>query len=470
MEKKGRRFSDEHEDIVEDIAPEVEQMTSDDEASSKKKKSNKKHSKDERLKKKNSKKLEKMMKKKHRKKKSPDPESEYDEEADIPLQEDHPHKSRFTKKQIIFAVVIVLVLFVVVFYASNADKLSFHNISNFINYGVLNRSSEESFPLDIQGESIRAGNFVRKGQDICYCSDTKTQVLNNYGRSVWSVQHAFINPVLTTSENKVMVYNLGGTGFQIIDTNGDVYSADAPDNILVAAINRDGVYALVTQNSGYHSKLYVYNEENEQIFAYSFADYYVTSVSLSESGKRAVVSGVSALDGVDIASLYVLDFTKDTPLYFSELEGNIIYDVCYMSDKYACAIGRSGSYVINTYNGAFESFSYDGRDLTAYDINTETDTYTISLSASGDGRNCEIISFGSTGKQDRSFTVDEKIIGLSTYKGRVSLLTNDSVMLYAKDGGHYNDEALRSDPHSVVMYTSSDAYVLCTGYIEAITL
>ena len=90
--------------------------------------------------------------------------------------------------------------------------------------------------------------------------------------------------------------------------------------------------------------------------------------------------------------------------------------------------------------------------------------------ATGDGRNCDIISFNSSGKEDRSFSVDDKIIDLSTHKGRVALLTNDDVMLYSKDGKHYSTKSLRSDPHTVVLYTGSDAYVLCTGYIDTISL
>ncbi len=470
MEKHGRRFSDERA-IIEENSPDEELAR---EAETEEVKPNNKHdkkkTKEQRLEEKNRKKLEKLMKKQRRREKHSDREVLSYEDMPLEEPERSTRRSRFSKKHIITAVVIILVLFLAVFYASNADRFSIHNISNFINYGLLNRDSEETFPLDIQGEKITAGNFVRKGQDICYTSGTKTQVLNNYGKTVFSVQHAFINPILTASSNEALVYNLGGTGYQLISKDGDVYNGEAQDNILVGAVNKGGVYALVTQSSGYLSKLYVYNENHEQIYAYSFADYYVTSVSLSNSGTRAVVSGISALDGLDIASLYVLDFTKDMPLYFSEYEGNIIYEVRCLNDKYACAVGRSGSYVINTSSGAIEAFDYEGRDLTAYDINTDTCTYTIALSGSGDGRNCEIISFSSSGRKEKSFTADERIIGLSTYKGRVTLLTGDSVMLYAKDGGHYKDTELRSDPHSVVMYTGSDAYVLCTGYIEAVSM
>jgi len=465
MEKKGRRFADEKQEV---------RAVSEAPSDSVEKHENKHAQKEQRLKEKNAKKLEKLMKKQQKREKKSDREVLTYEELPIDERESDIEKSspriKLSKKRIIAAVLIIVILFAVVFFVSNPERFSFESTKNFFNYVVMNRDSDQSFPLDISGESISSGNFIGNGLDIVYCSDTKTQQLNNYGRSVFTAPHAFITPVLVSRGGYELIYNLGGAGFQVIDSEHTARSLEAKDDILLADITSSGVYAVVTESSGYLSKLYVYNENDEQIFAYSFADYYVTAVSLSESGKQAVVAGVSALDGVDISALYVLDFTKDSPRYMSEFEDNIIYDVQYVNDRSACAVGRASAYVINTSNGEVTTDDYEGRVLTAYDINSDTDTFTLSLSNSGDGRNCDIISYNSAGKSDRSFSVDDKIIDLSTHKGRVALLTNDEVMLYSKDGKKYSEKGLRSDPHTVVLYTRSDAYVLCTGYIDTISL
>ncbi len=517
MDEKGRRFADD-EKIIRFKDPEEDAR---DEQKAK-------HEQDKRLKDKNAKKLKKLLKKQKRKelrarKKFPDedeieeekgeeqeeqelsekaaPEQESPEEnrdsesaeEDVASNDEEeaedqeepddrptlghakkeapPKKKKFPVKRIIAVAVIIVILFVVVFAVFNSDKLSVHNISNFFKYGVFNQQSEEKFPLDIKGERVSAGNFDCIGQDICYVSDTKTAMLNNYGRTLFTEQHAFINPVLTVSEKGALVYNIGGTGYQLIDKEGKAYSAEAKDNLLTADFADNGIYALVTQSSGYLSKLYVYNEDNEQIFAYSFADYYVTSVTLDSGGTKAVVSGLSALNGVEISALYVLDFTQEKPLSVKEIENDIIYQVKYLSDKNVCAIGHNASYVLNTgKDGDLLTNSYEGRALTAFDINDDTNTYTVSLSSSGDGRNCDILSYSTAGDSVKSFSVDKKIINISTYKGRVALLTGDSVMLYSKDGKSYSEKELNSDPHTVVMYTTSDAYVLCTGYIDSVSL
>lgn len=520
MSEKGRRFADEHKIIEFKSAEQQEDYSSDD-----------KFNNDKRLKDKNAKKLKKLLKKQKRiekrnRRKFPDeedkqentkeepasedfsedetlrdeedlksndapdepdnsstsgleseagePESENEDRDDRSMQhavEDVPRKKKkFPVKRIIAVVVIVVLLFSVVFYVFNRDRFSFHNIANFFKYGVLNQNSEQKFPLDIKGEHVNAGNFLSVGQDICYSSDTKTTMLNNYGRTMFTAQHAFINPVLAVGDQGALVYNLGGTGYQLIDKEGTVSGGEASDHLLTADYADNGIYALVTQSSGYLSKLYVYNEKNEQIFAYSFADYYITSVSLNSSGSRAVLSGVTALNGSENAALYVLDFTQEKPLHFVEAGNDIIYKVRYLTDKYVCAVGRGASYVLNTSNADLRTNSYDGRKLTAFDINSDTNSYTISLSSSGDGRNCDILSYSVTGETENSFSVDKNIISLSSFKGRVALMSSDAVLLYAKDGKALSEKKLTSDPHAVVMYTSSDAYILCTGYIDSVSL
>ena len=66
--------------------------------------------------------------------------------------------------------------------------------------------------------------------------------------------------------------------------------------------------------------------------------------------------------------------------------------------------------------------------------------------------------------------MEEEVKDVSTYKGRVAVLTSNDVQLYNKDGKQYNTKELTSDPQAVVLYTTSHAYVLCTGYIDNVSL
>lgn len=481
MKNKGKRFSDEKEnrDVIYDAQSRDAMIpTSDDEPDEdvreyRQKAASKEREHNERLKKKNDAKMEKILKKRQKQERHHERAVLSYEDMpleDVPRRDTKNKKSKLNRKRILIAIAIVLLLSLAVFMFVNADVLSFDSVRNFFKYGLFNQNSEESFPIEVQGENISAGNFDTIGQYLAYASDSRVSTINSYGRTVYTSSMSFSTPVLVTSNDYLMVYNLGGTGFEIDSLDKNVYSSTADNKIIVGDVSDSGVYALVTQSDGYLSKLYVYNQDNEQLFAYSYADYYVTGVSLNSSGTMAAVSGISALDGAEISAVYIHDFTTGDPVVFKEFQGDFIYDISYLSDSVVCAIGSTSAYGIKTRSGEVETTSYEGKTLTSYDINTDTDTFSLSLSRSGDGRNCDIYCFNSSGKLSTQFSTDLRVVSLSTYKGNVAALSADTVYLFSKDGRHISEKESVLDTHAVALYTSSDAYVLSSGVITAMRL
>lgn len=380
--------------------------------------------------------------------------------------------AKHNKKSVLASIVIVLILALCVLAFANRDRLTFSNIKNWVEYGILNSNPEEHFPLSTQGAVINNGNFSRIGTDLVFASDTQLVTLNNYGRTIYSAQQTYSSPVLVTASDcdLSLVYNLGGTDFSINSLDSNIYTGEALDNILVADISKSGTYALVTEKDGYLCKLYVYSADNEQIYAYSFADYYITSVSLNSRGDIAVLSGISAHDGTQISSVYVLDFTKEEPVIFEEFNNNVLYYADHLTDNNVCIIGSNATYTLNIRTKVFNTTNYDGKTLTAFDINTDTNNFVLSLSRSGDGRMCDIYTFSTSGVHKNTITTDLMITSISTYKNRVAALSGDTVYLYSKDGLAISDTDAGLDPHTIVLYSTTDAYVLGVSEIRRLNL
>lgn len=379
---------------------------------------------------------------------------------------------RLNKKSIVLSAVIILILALTVLMFSNRDRLSFTSIKNWVEYGVLNINSEQHFPIATNGDVINSGNFNRVDRNLVYASDTKFATLNNYGRTIYESPQAFSSPVMArcADSDLSLVYNLGGTSFSIYSLDSTIYAGEAEDNILVGDISKNGTYALVTEKDGYMSKLYVYSNENKQIFAYSFADYYITSVSLDSKGKTAVLSGMSAHDGIQYSAVYLLDFTKEEPVIFEEFENNILYYVDHLTNNYVCVIGERSSYTLNVMTKSFNENSYEGKTLTAFDVNTDTNTFALSLSRSGDGRKCDILVFSTSGSLKETIPTELKITSLSTYKNRVAALSTGTIYLYSKEGKLLSETNAGLDPNAVVLYSTNDAYVLGVSEIRRLDL
>ena len=379
---------------------------------------------------------------------------------------------KFYKKNIILSAVIILVLFVAVLSFANRDRLTFTNIKNWVEYGVFNKNSEEQFPIATNGDIINQGNFTRIDSNLVYASDTKFTTLNSFGRTIYSYNQSFSSPVMTKANDcdLTIVFDLGGKEFSINNLDSTVYSGEAEDNIIGADISKSGVYALVTTKDGYMSKLYVYSKEHKQIYAYSFADFYITGVSIDSKGKTAVLSGMSAHDGSQLSCVYLLDFTKEEPLFFEEVQENVLYYVEHLDNTHVCIIGENASYTLSTRMKSLKTFSYDGKTLTTFDVNMDTDTFALSLSRSGDGRKCDIYLFNTKGVLKNTVSTELMITSLSTYKNRIAALGTDTVYLYTKEGTLLSEKVAGLDPHAVVLYSTTDAYILGVSEIRRLDL
>ena len=63
------------------------------------------------------------------------------------------------------------------------------------------------------------------------------------------------------------------------------------------------------------------------------------------------------------------------------------------------------------------------KTLSNYCFNTDTSTYTMALSRSGDGRSVALISYNSNGEAQYTINTEHKADSLSVYKGTVASLT-----------------------------------------------
>ena len=377
---------------------------------------------------------------------------------------------RFTPLRIFILVVLAVIIFIGVMLFINRDMVSIDNLSNYVSYGIFNSKSEERFPITIQGTSISSGNFNRMGVYLCYTSDTAFSVYNNYGVEIYSNQISYNNPILKCCDEKCIVYSLGDKGFQINSKTGLVYEGESENNILVADVNNKGMYALVTEYDGYLGKLQVFDENNNQIYAYSFADYYITSVSINSNGERIMLSGVTALDGSEQSAVYVLDISKSEPIVFEQFTDNIIYMVSFLGDNHGCAVGNNMCCGFKISSKQFSVTEYEGKTLTAYTVNRTNNTFCVSVSRSGDGRNCNIMTFSSSGEKIGNNETTIPVSSLSAFKSSIAALSGSDVYLFDKGGKQWAKKDAGLDPHCVVLYTRNDAYILGVSDISRIDL
>ncbi len=392
---------------------------------------------------------------------------------EVPLEDYEAESTKVSAvdaRRIIKIAIILVILGLVVFAFANRSSLTPDNISNWFKYDVLGQGEGEGYPTEIIGTEIEANNFICVGNTLSYASDTSFVTLSSNASVIQNYQLSYASPAISYNSNNVLVYGLDGREFHVGTSNKFTYTGQTEDGIITGDISSSGVYGVVTKTSGYFSKLFIFDKDNSQIFAYSFADYYITSFSINPSGSKCVAFGVSASDGVLSSKAYVLDFTSEKPLAEFDLGENYIFDSGYLSANEVCYVGNSASGVIDIPGNKTNETSYDETALTAFDINCDAGTFCVSLSRSGDGHSCTVSVFSANGELSYFVDTDYKINAVRAVRGNVYVLENDTIHGFDYNKNEIAKVETGSGSKQIDIAQDGSAYILGVNEIRKVAL
>ncbi len=389
---------------------------------------------------------------------------------DMPLEDYEQEKTEISPsavKKIILGVVIALVAGLLVLAFANRDKLTRENIAVWWSYDVLGNAGN-GYPANIVGTEVKAGNFSENQNRIAYASDTSFVTLNSTGNEIANIQLRHSKPVMKSAENKFLTYGLGETEYQIMSFDKLLYTGESQGVIYTGDIASNGVYCFVTEGDGFLSELYVFNNDNNRIFKYSFSEYYINSVALNKDGSGCVCCGITSDGGAIKAVAYVLDFGKEEPVSVYSIEDDVIIDCKYISGSRAALVGENAAYVVKIGNENYNTVSYEDKPMKNYCFSPQSGTFALALSKSGDGRSCTLISYNDNG--DKIAEVDNPYgaESLSMLGGTMAVLDGNMIYAYNKAGELTFSCDAGSGSQALILTSDKTAYVLSINQIRFI--
>ncbi len=360
--------------------------------------------------------------------------------------------------------IVLLGSFLLVFIALHWDKFSPDNIVDWFKYDFFNYGGGNGYPITIDGTDIEQSNLKMIDNRLVYVSDTSVVVLNNKGGTIQNIQHNYSKPYIETNGNEGILYNLGGKEYKTFSKSEVLNSDTLSDNIISADIASNGTYAIITETNGYLSKLTAYLNDNTEMYKYSFSEYYINDVSLSSDGQRVCVSGISSKNGTIFSCIYVIDFSKETPISSYEFTDSIIYDLCYLDNGNIAFIADNSAGIINMDTSDIREYDYNDRHLTSYYFNRE-DGLVVSVSTSADGRNCSIVGIDSNCNFSSKIETKEKVLSLSLHNNIFLLSDNGNIISYDFDGNKVGECEIKEDISKIISVSNKKIYSLCLNQI-----
>ena len=134
-------------------------------------------------------------------------------------------------------------------------------------------------------------------------------IYDESGKRRSSYDHDFSSPVVRPTEKRALVFDFGSTGFKLYNKNGELYSKNAENDIMSAALGEDGTAAVLVTSDKYASTVLYYNKEGKLIYRYDSTKK-VMAVYVTDDGRSSYVCTFSSEQGEIYSQVIRLDLKK----------------------------------------------------------------------------------------------------------------------------------------------------------------
>jgi len=286
-------------------------------------------------------------------------------------------------------------------------------------------TSDADAPYRIESGSVRAAAATENYLAVATVSGV--QMFGSDGELITRSFFDLSEPAVAAFDDGAVFYSVGGQTLTVITVDGSVNTLDCGNRILAVSAGKNGRIAAVTEESGYKALITVYDEKLTPIFRQHSATLNITSARLSPDGSSLASAGINA-EGSAITTYSV---GREEPLGSYLLEGQVVFDLAYISDDAVCAVSPDSLVIIDAKSGKLKGeFDFDGRELSAYSLGGNGFAALI-LSGYNSGTAEQLITVGADGKQKSGeLTLSRSAAALDANGAEVILLSGGTLTLY----------------------------------------
>lgn len=176
--------------------------------------------------------------------------------------------------------------------------------------------AEGRFPIPVSGGS----DYQLKAMDnyFAFLDDSRFYVYTTEGEAVIEKQHTFANPILTVSNKKALIYDLGGNSFSLESKYKTIYEKTCDQTILMAELSSSDLAAVVTKSDKYLAQLDIYDPDGKNIFTYKSYDSRIIDVTFLNDNSGCVITTLGASGGKIQSGLIRFSFSSTDMIWQSE--------------------------------------------------------------------------------------------------------------------------------------------------------
>lgn len=348
-----------------------------------------------------------------------------------------------------YLLLAVMVIFIIVMFSVNRDEITVENLRYFLRY-IDTRQAEKSATTDtiIYGdtESIVRFGIYRNG--LVVVGNDRVQIFDLTGEEILDINQSNAAPQLLTSDEYMLIYNIGGTTFQLYNSLAKKYEESYSYPIGCAALGNTGAFLITTRSMEYRSVVNVYNRDFEQIYRWYSPDKHVMDAAFRDGDKEFMIAALGTQNnGICYAEIILCETDREEKRAQFRIEDEIIYRARYTDDGGIILIGGKAVYVYDRDLELVSTVSYGG--YTPVMLGSDGDLTYFTLNKNIVGSNYTVTVLDDAGNTIYVGDVQGEITCALLHRDAIYLLFDRSVMRVSLETGSQISKEI--DPNCITI-------------------
>ncbi len=188
-------------------------------------------------------------------------------------------------KWLVLGLLVLFLLGGLVLFENDITVENLRYLVQYLDFSGVGSYSEETV---IHYNADAANQFYVFRGDLVLVNEKSITLYDRRGTPVMTDSFNMTQPLAVPSEKYLVLYDLGASKLRVYNSFSLLFEKDFDYLIQSVSVNNDGDFCVVTSEKSYHSSVYVYNDDFEEIHHWRSATQFAVDASLSDHGVLTV--------------------------------------------------------------------------------------------------------------------------------------------------------------------------------------
>ena len=346
-------------------------------------------------------------------------------------EENGTKQKKSIKRRITLIIIAIIIVLIAVFLGINHRHLAPMKFSEWISDSFIRMGTGEGYPYSVNSNSVR--DIASFNKDSAVLTDTSLIILNPSSKEVTNRQLAYSNPVMKTSSDRILIYDIGGNGFSIHNRSSLLFEGTTQYAISVCAIGDYGNFAIATKNEVYSGTVTFYSYKFKEAFKWNSGNSYIIALALSPDGDYGAAVTLNAQSGNAYSTVYIFNFETEEVLSY-KYDDTVISNIAFGKDNRLTLIGDNGITVINTLTKKENDDHYDIIGSLSF-ASCDNGNVIATITKVYENNNIYALKYvNHRYSTEFSATIEEKVYDVYASEKNCAVLTDTSIYIYSYEG------------------------------------